>query len=208
MGLTAKDNGGRDFEKVPAGAHFACCYQIVDLGLQEGTTGKPQHKIYVRFEVPDERIKYQKDGKDIDGPMTIGTFYTLSLSKKAFLRRDLENWRGLPFTETELKGFDIFNVIGKCCQIQVVHTDDGKYANIGGVMGLAKEQKPRARTYKPESEVVGFSLEDPKPEIYDLVPEWLQRKIEARMEEGDATTTTASSGAGKVDEDFNDDIPF
>jgi hypothetical protein len=207
MPITAKENAGKDFKKVPPGAHFAICNMVVDCGLQEGFQKKPQHKVYLRWEVPDERVSYEKDGETIEGPCSIGRFYTLSLSEKANLRKDLENWRGKTFTGDELKGFDIENLLGKCCQIMVTHeTDNGKtYANVTGVMGVSRDQRERTKAAKPENVPISFSLEQPDQRKFDALPKWLQEKIDQRM--APEETKPAPAAASK-DDDFDDDIPF
>jgi hypothetical protein len=207
MPILAKENSGKDFKKVPPGAHFAICNMVVDVGLQEGYQKKPQHKIYLRWEVPDERVSYEKDGNTTEGPCSIGRFYTLSLSEKANLRKDLENWRGRTFTSDELKGFDIESVLGKPCQIMVTHeTDNGKtYANITGVMGVSKDQKERAKATKPENPLVSFSLDSPDQKLFETLPNWLKEKIDARLEPAD---TKPAPKAAEVDDDFDDEIPF
>lgn len=204
MAIMAKDTGGKDFKKVPPGAHFAICNMVVDCGLQEGFSGKPQHKIYLRWEVPDERVTYEKDGKQVEGPCSIGGLYTLSLSEKANLRKVLENWRGKPFTPQELQGFDITTVLGKCCQIMVTHSEDGKYANVTGVMGISKDQRARAQGAKPENTPFAYSLDDHNQGVFNALPKWLQEKIENRLEE---PTQSMPSSAKPID-DFDDDIPF
>jgi hypothetical protein len=207
MAILAKENSGKDFKKVPPGAHFAICNMVVDVGLQEGYQKKPQHKIYLRWEVPDERVSYEKDGNTTEGPCSIGRFYTLSLSEKANLRKDLENWRGRTFTADELKGFDIESVLGKPCQIMVTHETDGPktYANITGVMGVSKDQKERAKTTKPENPLVSFSLDSPDQKLFETLPNWLKEKIDARLEPAD---TKPAPKATEVDDDFDDEIPF
>lgn len=208
MAITASDNGGKDFKKVSPGCHFAICNMVADLGIQESTfkgESKSQHKVYIRWEVPDERVTYEKDGKTIEGPCSIGTMYTLSLSEKANLRKVLENWRGQPFTKDELKGFDITAVAGKCCQIMVQHSEDGKYANVTGVMGISRDQKERARTAKSEVGIVVFGLDDPDEEVFERLPKWLKEKIECRIAAPSVHTANANAPAG---EDFDDDIPF
>jgi hypothetical protein len=207
MAITAKENGGKDFKKVPPGAHFAICNMVVDCGLQEGFQKKPQHKVYLRWEVPDERVSYEKDGQAIEGPCSIGRFYTLSLSDKANLRKDLENWRGKTFTGDELKGFDLESILGKCCQIMVTHeTDNGKtYANITGVMGVSRDQMPRAKGAKAENPLLSFSLEQPDQGKFDQLPNWLKEKIDGRISPEETKPTPAKAAA---DDEFDDDIPF
>lgn len=210
MAILASDTGGgKDFKKVPPGCHFAICNMVVDLGVQETSfkgQSKSQHKVYLRWEVPDERVTYEKDGKEIEGPCSIGAMYTLSLSEKANLRKVLENWRGKPFTADELKGFDITNVAGKCCQIMVQHStgaDSKTYANVTGVIGTSREQKDRAAKAKSEVGVVVFSLDDPVN--FDDLPKWLQEKVEGRVKPQAIKSANALAPAGA---DFDDDIPF
>lgn len=211
MGLMARDNGGGDFKKLPPGAHFALCNAVVDVGLQPGYQGgKPQHKVYIRWEVPDERVEFTKDGQTKNGPMSIGRFYTLSLNEKAALRADLENWRGKAFTDAELAGFDLQSLIGKACQLMVVHAEaSGKtYANIKGVMGLSRDQMPRAKTAKLENKPLVFSLDDPSADAFDDLPEWLQKKITERVQPESQEARTATAATADTADAFNDDIPF
>jgi hypothetical protein len=210
MAILATDSGGKDFKKVPPGCHFAICNMVVDMGVQETAfkgQAKQQHKVYMRWEVPDERVTYEKDGKDYEGPCSIGSTYTLSLSEKANLRKILENWRGKTFTPDELRGFDITKVAGTCCQIMVQHTEAGgkTYANVTGVMGTSRDQKERARTAKAENEVIVFSIGDSDQKVFDKLPNWLKEKIEDRVK----PPTPKSVGAQvPADPDFDDDLPF
>jgi hypothetical protein len=208
MAITATDSGGKDFKKVPPGCHFAICNMVVDLGVQSSTfqgQAKNQHKVYIRWEVPDERVTYDKDGKEFEGPCSIGATYTLSLSEKANLRKVLENWRGQPFTSEELKGFDVTTIAGKCCQIMVQHEQSGDktYANVTGVMGTSRDQKERAKNAKSEVGVTVFSIGDSDNATFDSLPKWLKEKIEGRVMPPTPKTATAGAPA-----DFDDDIPF
>ena len=64
---------------------------VVFLGLQEvgGAFPKTCQQIYVRFEIPNERWEFEKDGKKQDGPAVIGRTFTASMHKKAGLRKQL-----------------------------------------------------------------------------------------------------------------------
>ena len=77
------------------------------------------------------------DGK----PFLIKKDYRASLHEKAGLRKDLEAWRGRPFTNVELQGFDLENVVGAPCMLNVIHkqgSKGGTFSNIAGIMPLAK----------------------------------------------------------------------
>ena len=127
--------------------------------------------------------------------MSIGNFYTASLSEKANLRRDLEGWRGRAFTQEELLGFDVFNVLGTHCQVNVIHNDKGK-ARITGVMGWPKGLDKG----KPENPLLSYSEDDQG--MLEKLPEWLQEVIGKQIRQ-DAIIQPAP------DDDFDDPtIPF
>ncbi|MHA1379626.1 MAG: hypothetical protein ACTSRG_14730 [Candidatus Helarchaeota archaeon] len=48
----------------------------------------------------------------------------MSLHAKATMRKFLESWRGKKFTKEELEGFDLQKILGKPCQLQIIHSDD------------------------------------------------------------------------------------
>lgn len=206
MPLYVKDQGGgKDFEKVPQGVHTAICNLIADVGLQENKRyNKRQQKVYIRFEVVGTHIEWvDKEGQKHAGPMTIGTYYTASLSEKSLLRRDLENWRGRAFTPAELDKFDLFNILGHACQIMVKHNvvGDKAYANITGIMGLPKGMaKPVA-----VNTLVKYSPTDQGQ--FEELPAWLREKIleSAPAPKETPADTAAAGGTGR---EFDDDIPF
>src|SRR6185437_10356989 len=140
----------RQFELPPAGTHMATCYRVIDLGTQSSTwngQAKRQHKILISWELPDELMS---DGR----PFTIGQRYTWSMSEKAALRRDLESWRGIPFTDKDFGtgGFDIMNIVGKSCLLNSVQVEKSlkQYANIASISRLMKGQKgPEKPTNEP-----------------------------------------------------------
>lgn len=108
---------------VPAGNHLGICIGCVDLGTQPDEMYGARRKVMLSWEIPEEKIDY--DGKEV--PMVISREYALSLNTKANLRKDLESWRGRPFTSEELAGFDVANVVGKPCMLNVIQaTTDGK----------------------------------------------------------------------------------
>lgn len=203
MGMTVKDTGGKDFEPIEAGTYAAVCTHIIGVGLQETPWGM-KNKLMMRFEVPSERVVWETDGEKHEGPAIIWTNYTASLAKNSNLRIDLEQWRGRAFTDDELAGFDLDNVLGAPCMITVVHkkNDKGKtFANISTISKLAKGMpKP-----EPESELVGFDPENHTPEELAALPEWLRKKAE----QGIANMENVESESTKADESFHDDdIPF
>jgi len=196
MAIYASDAGGSDFKPVPADVHDAVCVWMVDLGVQPGGIYKPKHQVYIKWEIPGERIEYEKDGVKHEGPMTIGSFYTVSLSEKATLRGDLEGWRGRPFTADELKQFDITKVVGTPCRLLVEHKTkaDGKVVAFVSRVTKAKNKA------EPEGDLL---LYDPDhADTFDKLPGWLQDKVKQQIK-GDEPRENVSGV-----EPFADDIPF
>lgn len=144
MAIIAKVNGG-DFVLCPAGSHSAVCVDVVDLGMVETEFAgekKKQHKVRIVWQIAED----QDNGK----PFTAGKRYTLSLHEKAALRKDLESWRGKPFTAPELEGFDLEKLIGIGSLISVIHESKGgkTYDNVTSIMKLPKGmQGPVPRDY-------------------------------------------------------------
>lgn len=157
MPIIAKARSNGNFEPCPAGLHQAVCVDVIDKGVLPGQFGE-KHKIDVRWQVEQT----MKDGK----PYMIQQRYTLSLNEKATLRHHLESWRGKPFTDQELAGFDLEKLIGANCQIVVIHRpgDQGKvWANVQTITPLGKGMKkltPRDYTREPAK------AEEPEPEDY------------------------------------------
>lgn len=131
-------SAGKQFTPAPAGVHQAVCCDIVDLGMVttewEGKK-RTSHKVYLVWQIGEVN---QETGKRF----TARKRYTASLHEKASLRKDLQSWRGRPFTGDELRAFDLDNVLGVGAQLNIVHAEvDGSvYANVEAIMPLAKGQ--------------------------------------------------------------------
>lgn len=172
MGLTASEtSGGGDFAITPEGQYTARCYRIIDLGTQTiksmlyGESEK--HQVMVSWELIGKDDEKMDDGK----PFSIHQTYTVSLHEKAKLRADLEAWRGKKFTAAELAGFDLGKVLGQYCTIQVVHSEDGKYANVQTIMAY-KGDKP-----EPVNADLVFDIDQPDMQIFESLSDNLKAKI-------------------------------
>lgn len=205
--IIAKSDGDRQpIDPVPQGVHIARCYLIADIGTHhDDMYDKDRHEIIVTWELPDERIDVERDGEKVNLPRAISKTYTLSLGEKANLRKDLVCWRGRDFTDAELAGFDLENILGKSCQIQVVHKakrDGGVSYRIGAVMALPKGMKHET----PENPCRTWSIGDPT----DDVPKWM---VERAMKSKEWTSRT-DEGHEQAEpdkdetEDDGDQLPF
>jgi hypothetical protein len=199
MAIIAKQEQESNFTPIPEGVHSATCFGIIDLGIHYSEKfDKKSHKVQIMWELPEE--KYEHEGEEL--PRVISKEYTLSLGEKANLRKDLQAWRGKTFTDEELQGFDLKNVLGKGCQLQIIHTEkNGKtYSNIASIMGLPKGMK-LDNTINP---LTYFDLESPDAltEMTNL-PAWLQDKIKASE-----TYEALSAGFREISPDEEEGLPF
>lgn len=209
MALTYKTNAGAgDFEPVPAGSHIAVCDIVADIGLQPGSAlfPKPKRQVYIRWQLPNERIDFEKDGKKQVGPAVVGKTYTASMNEKANLRHHLESWRGKQFTDDEAENFDVSAILGKPCMITVMHTQKGDrtYANISGIGPLPKGIS--AKTIVAEGNTLFYA--DNETANYKLLPEWLRKKIDGQISPPAVAGEPSQNGNNDAMEITDDDIPF
>lgn len=206
MATYASDSGGKDFEPVPEGSHLAVCDMFVDLGMQDSNyvgRQKTQHKIYLRWQIPELRVSYEKDGVAHEGPQAIGSKFTLSLHEKSTLRKILQSWRGRAFTPDELKKFDVTTILGAACLITVTHAPrdgGGVYANVGSVAKLP--------TGVPAPKLEGEKLLYDADNLgsFEKLRPWLQEAVRAQKVEDGLPDDRGSSNPAYAD--LDDDVPF
>jgi len=165
MPIIAKDAGGGDFEKTPTGNQQAVCAFVEDIGTHRGEyQGVPneRHQIVVCWELAETMTQGEYAGK----PFMISNFYTLSLGKKANLRKDLEAWRGKAFTQQELDGFDVERLKGANCLLNIIEetSENGKTrARIASISPVLKNMAPLTIVNK-------------------VPPEWIEKKRRESIE--------------------------
>ncbi|UOF78802.1 phage associated protein [Caudoviricetes sp.] len=208
MSLIVSDSGG-DFKRVPVGVFSARCFSVIDLGTQivefNGET-KHQRKVQLGWELYGEDDQGNPLTTDDGEPMSISKRYTLSLSEKSKLRPDLEAWRGKPFTEVELKGFDLQDLLGAPCFLNVTHTEkNGKtYSNVASITPLPRQMRDALPHQINSSRI--YTITDGKNEVYQSLYEKLRATIDKAVE-WQGLSAKASSPVGGVS-DFESDIPF
>jgi len=198
MGRYAKDTGGGDFQDAPIGTHIARCIRLIDLGTHEseyqGTKTK-RNQIVVGWELPTELMDDQQ-------PFIVHKFYTNSLSEKSKLRPDLEAWRGRPFSSTELDGFDLEQILGKCCLVSVIAKQNGG-VKVGGLMALPKGTKvPPAH-----NDCWAYWIESHSEDAFAKVPKGFQKMIMESDEMRDGGPKR-EPGEDADEPKLDDEIPF
>lgn len=169
MGRYAKEPASGDFEKAPPGTHVGLCFRVLELGTQhEEWQGeeKISLRVLISWELPGELMA---DGR----PFAVSRFYTNSLHEKATLRKDLEAWRGRAFTEHELAGFDLAQILGKPCLVSVSHTEKGK-ERVNAVLALPKGTPVPTLTNEP----LAFFLDEWDDAVFEKIPKGIRAIIE------------------------------
>jgi hypothetical protein len=199
--IIASGNETPRFPSVSVGVHKARCIKVIDLGTQKNDyQGQVSWKrtVLIIWETPEE---LDGEGK----PMTISKFYNLSLHEKSKLSQDLVSWRGRPFTETEIKSFDISKLAGVACMLNVIEKN-GKSV-ISSVMPLAKNDKVVEQVLP----TVIFSLQDfqnGKKETFNQLSEGIRNMILRSRELQDMNQDLGDGNNGSDLNVGDEAIPF
>lgn len=173
--LTISAPESKSIPIIEAGMYTAVCTAIIDLGEHYNQAfDNTSRKILFQWEIPDEKIEIEGEMK----PRVISETYTASLAEKSNLRKALESWRGRQFTQEELECFDLENVLGAPCMLNIIHKENPNngrtYANISTITRLPKN----CPSPVPSSEKIIFSLNDADAlQRLENFPEWIQKRI-------------------------------
>ena len=176
MIVTGQTAEKKEFKVAPVGSHLARLYRIIDLGTQKSEymgQVKMLRKVKFFWELHGDELLIE--GK----PLIQTRNYTLSLGDKASLRKDLESWRGKSFTDDELRGFDISNLLDKWCMVTVQH----RTANNGNVYADAVAVTPvpaivaKAGLPKGENRCPIFDLQKFDQAVFDGLSQGLKDQI-------------------------------
>jgi hypothetical protein len=229
MIVTGTNSERKQFQLAPAGTHLARLYRIIDLGTQmreyEGKVNMLRKaKFFWELHGEDATGKplLTSEGK----PLIQSKEYTMSLGEKANLRRDLEAWRGKAFTEKELgngkdseyandepRGFNIKQVLGQFCMVNISHRQKGDmtYADLKGVSGVPAIYK-KAGLPEGVNSTLLFSLDKFDEQVFDSlsdsIKETIRKSPEYRaLEQPTTMAQYAAASSGSVS-DMDSDIPF
>jgi len=159
----------------PVGMHLARIYQIIDLGTTEqtGQFGGKKRKVQILFELPLETAVF--DPEKGEQPYYARNMYTLSMHEKSTLRKDVHSMMGKQLTDAEAKTFNIFNLIGRECMVNIIHRPSGDkvYANIQTITPVPKGMVCPPAVNPP----LVFSTQQPDMVVFRSLPEFVQDKI-------------------------------
>jgi hypothetical protein len=204
MAIIAKKSETFERELIEAGNYVARCYKMVDIGTcEEEFLGvkKQMHKVRIGWELPTElKIFNPEKGEQ---PCVIDKEYTLSLSDKANLRKDLQSWRGKAFSDEEAEAFDITKLLGVPCMLNIIHKPGAKdptkiYQEIGSVSPMPKGLDCPAQI----NDTFVFEFENFDQSKFDSLPDFIKEKIVKTPEYMEAISQTIeASPFPEIEED-------
>lgn len=176
MSLTISEKSkGPSVPMLEAGTYSAVCCELIDLGMQYNEAWKTSsRKVLIGWEVVGETVNVNGEPQ----PRIFSKTYTASLNEKAALRKDLNAWRGRPFTEEELRAFDLKSIVGAACMLTIVHqtSQNGKtYANLASIGGIPKGFPKPSITVEPTI----YDIDESDPAVVSTLPAWIADIIKA-----------------------------
>lgn len=168
--MKIKDRAKPKMPPVEPGVYMAVCVGVIDLGEQYSEMFKSySNKVMFVWELPGETIEIDGEQK----PRQLSKEFTISSSKKGNLRGFMESWNGKSYTDDEFMEFDLFDQVGKPCQLNVVLNETKEYANVDNLMPIPRGFPAPTTTTEP----LKWDMEIWDDEVFKLIPEWIQEKI-------------------------------
>lgn len=168
--MKIKDRAKPKVPPVEPGVYMAVCIGFIDLGEQYSEMFKSYSNkgMYV-WELPGETIEIDGETK----PRQLSKEFTISASNKSNLRKFIESWNGKSYGDDEFLEFDLFDQIGKPCQLNVVLNESKEYANVDNLMPIPKGfPAPTSDTKQ-----IRWDMDKWDEEVFKELPEWIQEKI-------------------------------
>lgn len=168
--MKIKDRAKPKAPPVEPGVYMAVCVGVIDLGEQYSEKFKNYaNKVKFVWELVGETIEVDGEQK----PRQLSKEFTISASKKGNLRAFLASWNSKEYTDDEFAEFDLFDQIGKPCQLQVVLNETKEYSNVSNLMPLPKGVPAPATDTKP----VLWDMDNWDDAVFQELPEWIQEQI-------------------------------
>lgn len=179
--ISKNGNGGNRVEQsvIEADVYRARLVQLIDLGLQaqrafKGKDKPPTQEIMLTYELCDEFMK-DEEGDDVeDKPRWVSEtlpFYGLFADKAKSTQRynvfdPTCEWDG-----------DFTQALGVPINLTIVNNAKGDkiYTNVGNVAAMS--DKKAAVCPDLRNPTVAFDLDEPDMEVFNQLPEWIQKRI-------------------------------
>lgn len=167
-------------ENVKEGNYLATLYRIIYLGTVDGMYKGEEtsaSQVSLSWELPG-LMKVWKDGEQ-PRPTAVSATYTLSMGKKANLRKIVEGMMG-GMTDSEAIDFDVDALLGKSCLLNITYglseTGNEKQNLVTSALieGMAL---PVAHNNQ-----VILSYDNWNEELFKALPDWMREKMSKTLE--------------------------
>lgn len=168
--MKIKDRAKPKVPTVEPGVYIAVCVGVIDLGEQYSEKYKNySNKVQFVWELPYETIEVE--GKQ--EPKQLSREFAVATKENSNLRTFITSWNGTKYKDEEFLELDLFDQIGKPCQLNVVLNDSGEYANVDTIIPLPKGMPAPSSTAAP----IRWDMDQWDDEVFKMLPEWVQDKI-------------------------------
>lgn len=168
--MKIKDRAKPKLPPVEPGVYVGICVGIIDLGEQYSELYKNySNKVKFIWELAGETIEIDGERK----PRTLSKDFSMATGKKSKLRAFLQSWNGKTYSDEELGSLELFDQLGKACQLQVVLNETGEYANIDNLMQLPRGTSAPA----PVSPLVRFDMDAWDDAVFESLSDWTKEQI-------------------------------
>lgn len=203
--MKIKDRAKPKAPPVEPGVYMAVCVGVVDLGEQYSEKFKNYaNKVKFVWALPSETIEIE--GKIEERQLS--KEFSVSVSKKGGLRAFLESWNSKSYSDDEFAELDLFDQLGKPCQLQVVLNDTKEYSNVANLMPLPKGMPA------PTSKTAFFTwdMDAWDDGMFEQLPAWTQEQIKKstqyQKEHAPVTDVTMNSDATAAQQNPAGVAPF
>lgn len=180
---------------VEPGVYMAVCVGVVDLGEQYSEVYKSySNKVKFVWALPGETIEI--DGKTEE--RQLGREFAVATKKNSKLRTFLCGWNSKNYSDEEFQELDLFDQIGKVCQLNVVLNDTGEYANVDSIMPIPKGFPAPTTT----TEFIKWDMDAWDDSVFEKLPAWTQEQIKKSTQyqknHAPETEIKVDTGTGEV----------
>ena len=168
--MKIKDRAKPKLPPVEPGVYIATCVGVVDLGEQYSEKFKNyRNEVQFIWELSGETVEVDGEVK----PRQLSRTFSFAVGKKSSLRGFMSSWNGVQYSDEQFGELEVFDQVGRACQLNVVLNDTGEYANVDSAIPLPKGMPAP----KPDTEPICWDMERWDDAVFQALPEWVQEKI-------------------------------
>lgn len=179
MNITSESNYSKSSVLVPANQYPARCIFVVDLGTQPDQKYGDKPKVQIGWELLGT-VMPKQNPNDPDRPFVVSREYTKSFDKKANLRKIVELWLDVSYTDEQAVkvGFNPKELLGKECFLTNTHRMKQDNSGMKAEVSAVNPPYPGMQAPMSINPIVYFEIG--APDQFQTFPQtygWLQEKI-------------------------------